>query len=125
MSCHGRAEGLQQKCECVVFPLCCWEDRASLSVLLLPFGKLSQGEHELGSPLAYAGFYQEQILELRPGPRHSLCPSFMCRLGEVASLGGLGKLPRCWGSLERGGWLISAVELYSGHGGGRLSCFTN
>lgn len=58
MSCCGHAEGSQQKSKSVLFPLYCGEDRASLTELLLPFGKPSQGEHELGSLLAYTAFYR-------------------------------------------------------------------
>lgn len=102
MSCCGHAEGLQQKSKSVVFPLYCWEGRASLRELLLPFGKLSQGEHELGALLVYAGFYREKIFGV--ATRTTSQPvSLLCVLfGRAGLTGWFGEAPTLPGESRKG-----------------------
>lgn len=112
--------GCRKRARMLAFPLWSWEDRASLraapSLWHTEPRKAPPCLHRCLSGIAFgvASRAISQPVSLS-----------VCFWREPASLGSLRGFPCCWGSSQVEGWLVSAVELCSGHGGGSLSCFTS
>lgn len=109
MSCCRHAEGLKEKGNNVGIFLLGLGGQSKSSLLLLPFGTLSQGKHHLGSLLTYTGVCQEELLELQAGQYHNLLSLLSVLLERDSLTGKFGEFPVLLGSSEVEGWLVSAV----------------